>query len=75
MIEVIKGWKNFILGLNKNAREKAKKCVTCKHKTKGKIEFIKDSTIKEIEGFICGKCKCPLSAKLRSDDKCPLGKF
>lgn len=70
------GWGNFLLGLNtKEAKRKANICLDCDHLESGKIEIIKDNKIKEISGAICGKCKCPLSAKLRSDDKCPIGRF
>ena len=72
----IQGWTNFVLNLeNDSAKEKAKICLECDYLKKGKIEIIKDNEIKEISGFICGKCKCPLPAKLRSNSKCPLNKF
>ena len=76
MKEILKGWGNFALGLKtKEAKKKAEICLDCDHLENGKFEIIKDNKIKEISGAICGVCKCPLSTKLRSDDKCPKGKF
>lgn len=76
MKEIIKGWGNFALGLKTaEAKKKAEICLNCESLENGKIEIIKDNKIKEISGAICAECKCPLSAKLRSDDKCPKGKF
>ena len=38
------------------------------------LDFI-DDEIKEVKGFVCGECGCPLVAKIRSNDKCPLNKW
>lgn len=74
-MQIFKGWFNFLTGLDGLAKEKAKHCNECPNKKHGKLlEFIKDD-LKEVEGFYCDICKCPLSAKLRSDDKCPLNHF
>lgn len=76
MKEFFKGWTNYFLGLKtEEAKRKAKICVQCNRIKKGKIEILKDDQIEEINGAYCGFCKCPLIAKLRSNDKCPEGKF
>jgi hypothetical protein len=76
MKQFFKGWANFFLGLEtKEAKRKSKICIKCKHIKKGKIEILKDNQIEEINGAYCNLCKCPLIAKLRSNDKCPKGKF
>ena len=56
------------------AVDRATHCVGCKHAVKGElIAFIKDD-LKEIQGYKCNKCQCPLSAKLRSkNENCPIG--
>lgn len=75
---ILTGWKNF---LDKSevteaiAKDRAQICVECPEAKQGKIlTFIKDS-LKEIEGSYCGKCSCPLSAKVRSNDICPISKW
>lgn len=76
VFNIIEGWANFVLNLKTvDAKIKASICNGCKHKKYAGYEIIKDNEIKELQGFICDKCKCPLSAKLRSNSKCPLKKF
>lgn len=67
---VLDGWENY---LNKSevteelAKVRAQKCAVCPHLKHGVLTaFIKDD-IKEIQGCYCGICKCPTSAKLRSE--------
>lgn len=74
---ILSGWKNFIAKSEVTelaAVERARKCIDCNHAVKGKLlAFIKDE-LKEIEGYKCNKCQCPLSAKLRSEnEQCPIG--
>jgi len=76
--EIINGWKNY---LDKSdvtevkAKYRAIICAGCPHARQGKIlTFINDS-LKEIEGAYCNICKCPLSAKVRSNDICPQHKW
>ncbi|MBE99321.1 hypothetical protein [Flavobacterium coralii] len=75
---ILGGWKNFIDKsevTEEKARERADICAQCPNAVKGKLlAFIKDS-LKEIEGYKCSVCDCPLSAKLRSEDICPIGKW
>lgn len=74
---ILNGWQNFIHKsevTEKVALDRAKHCLRCEHKLFSKTlkAFVKDELI-QVEGFICKKCKCPLSAKLRSEkEKCPL---
>lgn len=76
IFDILQGWTNFVLNLKtKEAKEKADICFDCEHKRYSNFEIIKDNKIKEISGFICDACICPLSAKLRSGSKCPLKKF
>ena len=73
---ILNGWQNFITKSEvseKLAKERAAECAQCPHAKKGKLlAFIKDD-LKEIESEYCDICKCPLSAKLRSElETCPL---
>ncbi|MFL9836955.1 hypothetical protein ABS768_05555 [Flavobacterium sp. ST-75] len=76
--EILSGWKNFIQKskvTENTARKRAAMCALCPHATKGKLlVFIKDN-LKEIQGTYCNICKCPLSAKVRSNDICPENKW
>lgn len=75
---ILRGWKNY---LDKSevvesiAKERAAICAVCPLAKQGKIlTFVKDN-LKEIEGAYCDDCGCPLSAKIRSNDKCPINKW
>ena len=69
---ILNGWQNFIAKSEvseKLAKERAAECSQCPHAKKGKLlAFIKDD-LKEIEGYYCDLCKCPLSAKVRSQNE------
>lgn len=76
--QILSGWKNFI---NKSevteslAKQRAQVCSACPNARQGKVlAFIKD-TLTEIKGAYCQKCGCPLSAKVRSNDICPIHKW
>lgn len=75
---ILDGWENFIDKsevVENVAKERALKCSQCPELKHGKLlAFIKDE-LTQIQGCYCNKCKCPLSAKIRSNDKCPLGKW
>ncbi|MFP9098908.1 hypothetical protein ACLI09_07630 [Flavobacterium sp. RHBU_24] len=75
---ILSGWKNFLLKteVGENiATARAAICAICPEAKNGKIlAFIKDS-LTEIEGTYCNICKCPLSAKVRSNDTCPENKW
>ena len=70
---ILKAWSNVIIkddAIEQEAKRRAKICASCPLAKQGKIlTFVKDS-LKEVEGFYCGECKCPLTAKIRSEDIC-----
>lgn len=80
------GWKNLITGNSKAlklAKKRVSNCLTCTDED-GKdnmihgpyLKFIADKPLKEVQGFKCKECGCPLAAKLRSvNEKCPLNKW
>ena len=77
-VVILKGWKNFISKsdvIEKVAKERAAVCASCPYAKQGKLlTFVKD-TLEEVQGAYCDKCGCPLSAKGRSSDICPLDKW
>ena len=76
---VFAGWLNYIFeneDVNQSAKQKAKICFDCPEKVKGTYEkLMPDYSLKEVQGYKCRICNCPFVTKLRSEDKCPLGKF
>lgn len=72
---IINGWGNYFNDIE-IPKNKLSECMICEFAiTKKYLTFVKDS-FKEIEGKVCDKCKCPLSAKLRSEnEKCPIDKW
>jgi len=75
---ILTGWKNYLDKTNVTealAQQRATICAACPHARQGKLlTFIKD-VLKEVQGAYCNVCKCPLSAKLRSNDICPKHKW
>jgi len=75
---ILNGWKNYIDKSEVTetlAKKRAAICVACPHAKHGKLlTFVKDS-LKEVEGYYCSLCYCPLSAKVRSTDICPENKW
>lgn len=74
---LLNGWKNF---LDKSevaeemAESRAKHCLDCVHNRKTILTAFIDDDLVKIRGRACMKCKCPLSAKLRSiNENCPIG--
>jgi len=71
---IVDGWWNY---LNKNdstksvVKERAKTCAKCPDIKKGGdiLRVLIKDKLKEIEGFTCGRCNCPLSAKIRTQEK------
>ena len=72
---IIKGWSNYFSDTEID-QDRLKHCVGCDFAVDKKyLTFVKDD-FKEIQGKVCDKCSCPLSAKLRSDnEKCPIKKW
>lgn len=76
---IIDGWRNYFFEneeIKKIATERAAICATCEHSVLGSvIQFLPDN-VKEIEGFKCDLCDCPLSSLLRSrESECKLKKW
>nr|WP_322625013.1 hypothetical protein [uncultured Flavobacterium sp.] len=78
MKNILSGWKNFLSQsevTETTATARAEICVACPNLRHGTLlAFIKDR-LTEIEGTYCNVCKCPLSAKVRSNDICPENKW
>jgi hypothetical protein len=78
--DIYKGWVSYIVSDPCDlpiAKERAKICSECPDITKGSYEILlPDNQIKEIQGFRCGVCLCPLSTATRSKDyECPKKKW
>ena len=77
---ILNGWENFLSKsevTEKLASDRALECIGCEYAKHSKaIEvFVKDD-FKEIEGYVCDLCKCPISAKIRSvNETCPISKW
>ena len=76
---IINGWVNYVFPkkeVETLAKVRAKICAKCTEAKEGNYEILKDGELKEIQGMMCGLCKCPLSTKLRSEqEKCPIDKW
>ena len=70
-LEILKAWRKVLKGVTtEEDKRRALICSSCPSRKHGKIlEFINDE-LQEVNGFYCGECKCPLVAKIRSNDKC-----
>lgn len=78
LINIVEGWGNYFKGqVSALENERAKECEQCAEAVIGTYEkFMKDNSLKQVQGLKCGVCKCPLSTKLRSkNEACPLGKW
>jgi len=67
---MIKEWISIITNKSVTLKEfeRSKICGKCKHKTYTRyLELIK-SEIKDVQGYYCNKCKCPLISKLKTDN-------
>jgi len=73
---IAKAWLEVFKGTTTDEhKRKADICHTCtKAVYKPYIDFINDE-LKDVKGFVCGVCNCPLVAKIRSTDKCPKNKW
>lgn len=75
--KILNGWQNYLSKSEVTeviAESRAKICATCPNAKQGKIlAFFRDD-LNEIQGAYCDLCKCPLSAKVRSEkETCDLG--
>lgn len=62
----------------KIAEDRAKVCGSCPSAVKSDLlsVILPDNTNKEIQGYKCSECGCPLSSKVRSiTSQCPLKKW
>lgn len=77
--KIYKGWGSYLddKPLSDEEKRRVSICDTCPNKKFSKtISVFVDDDIKEIEGYLCNVCKCPLSAKIRSDNsRCPVNKW
>ena len=73
---IISAWMQVFKGVTTQEHtNRAKICNGCLYATyKAYTDFI-DDDLKEVKGFICGVCNCPLIAKIRSTDNCPKNKW
>ena len=76
---ILSGWSNFILKsevTEELAKKRALVCIDCSECVKSKLTAFVNDDIKQIKGYKCNICNCPLSAKLRTEkEKCPLNKW
>lgn len=76
---ITSGWKNYFFENDKAeliAKSRAVICSGCPFAVKGWFDEYIDDRIESIQGMVCDKCSCPLSAKLRSEDSfCPENKW
>ena len=72
----MKAWIKVKQGLiTPEITNRASICEVCPSaKYKKHLDFV-DDELKEIQGLVCLECSCPIIAKVRSTDKCPLGKW
>lgn len=79
LANIIDGWSNYAFegeDVRKMALERAEHCGKCPHAVKRFYAALVVDEIKDIEGYVCNLCSCPLSALLRSpDEKCKDNKW
>lgn len=74
---IVKGWTSVLKGkTTEEHKRRADICNTCENAVYKKyLDFI-DDDLKEVKGFVCEACGgCPLIAKIRSNDNCPVDKW
>tara|TARA_R110002049_G_scaffold309180_1_gene518132 strand:- start:19465 stop:19704 length:240 start_codon:yes stop_codon:yes gene_type:complete len=76
MFKIIQAWtKVFLKITNETHRERAEICNKCPlARYRSYVDFVDDELI-SVKGFVCTSCNCPIVSKVRSNDKCPLGKW
>jgi len=78
--EIIQGWKNYIIEnpiAERTAKLRSNECAKCPHAEKnGLLVLMVGDNLKEIQGYQCSLCDCPLSSLLRSpESKCKENKW
>ena len=73
---ILKAWAKVLEGETTDEhKRRAEICKQCpKAKYKKYLDFT-DNGLENVKGYICGVCKCPLVALIRSEDKCNLNKW
>lgn len=73
---IFDAWVNVFNGFTtKEHKRRASVCDVCPSKEyRMYLDFI-DDELKEVKGFTCIECGCPLVSKIRSKDNCPLKKW
>ena len=75
---ILNAWKNYLFNSPEHkalAEERAKICSVCPDKAASYLVKLNDE-IKEIAGYKCNHCNCPLSTMLRAPGKkCPINKW
>lgn len=68
---IVKAWVSvFKKENNPTIKKRAAICKECPSKNYKKyLDFINDD-LKEVKGFVCTECGCPLIAKIRSEEVC-----
>ena len=74
--KIVKAWiKVFEGSVTEEHKRRAFICHGCEFAKHNKyLDFINDD-MEEVKGMICSVCKCPLIAKIRSEDSCPENKW
>jgi hypothetical protein len=78
---IIAGWSNLAFPdpqVEALAKKRAEICASCPFAVfvDGIHTVVKDNKTENIRGLKCGKCGCPLSAKVRAPhDSCPEGRW
>jgi len=77
MSDIVTGFKNYLNNTNsKEIKHKVDICLSCEFIDDTLLlKVLRDINYPKLTGKRCDKCKCVLSAKLRSDSKCPINKF
>lgn len=77
--EILDGWANYAHLSSEPideavAKQRAETCSNCPFAVEGNLLkiLLPDNEFKEIQGYKCSKCGCPLSSKVRSKlSQCP----
>lgn len=76
---IIDGYRNYFTGDKPSDKTAARAaiCASCPHAKKLKLlALAPDMQFKNIRGYYCQVCKCPLSVKVRSQNEtCPVNRW
>jgi hypothetical protein len=77
ILEIGDGWYSLLTNRNKKlAKKRAEVCAKCPEKKYSKYLEVINDEFKEVKGYVCTQCSCPLQAKIRSkNSKCDLNKW